>query len=323
MNNDPSTTVPGPSDSNQNERSRTRRRRRQTRTPAQRRFEAQMQKKYELTRLLMSNLDLSVYAQLCALYYMDCSLFQLLLRGMSQFVILTPKPPHVRQPPQSSSWVTILVGSNLLCIFLHLLLSPPKASEEMRGYLHGGVIIDLIGQKGPSSRLKLVLFDLIVLVLQTVMFSIHIERERIGKILVGYLKKTPDVPPPSTQDHDAEERGVLRDHVTSAEDIEMQTLDSAGLLSPSRSRVDVSEGDEAIQDLLAEPDGDENDDTPLDIFWSGTAVIGDFNVIDTLRSQLAVSAHGSGTESQPRSMFADASRRSNAIARSLRRGLNS
>jgi hypothetical protein len=256
-------------------------------------------------------------------YLYSCSFFQLLLRGISQFVILTPKPRHVRQPPQSSSWVTILVGTNLLCIFLHLLLTPAKSSEEMRGYLHGGIIIDLIGQKGPSSRLKLVLFDLIVLVLQTVMFSIHIERERMGKILTGYLKKTPEVPPPSAQDHDAEERGVLRDNVTGPEDIEMQTLDPAAALPQPHGRVEVSEGDEAREDLLAEPDGDENDDTPLDIFWSGTAVIGDFNVIDTLRSQLAVSAHGSGTELQTRSLLADASRRSNAIAQSLRRGLNS
>lgn len=253
----------------------------------------------------------------------SCSFFQLLLRGITQFVILTPKPRHVRQPSQSSSWVTILVGTNLLCIFLHILLTPAKSSEEMRGYLHGGIIIDLIGQKGPSSRLKLVIFDLIVLVLQTIMFSIHIERERIGRILAGYLKKTPEAPPPSTQDHDAEERGVLRDNVTSSEDIEMQTLGPAGALSPSRSRVDVSEADEAREDLLAEPDGDENDDTPLDIFWSGTAVIGNFNIVDTLRSQLAVSAHGSGTELQTRSLLADASRRSNAIAQSLRRGLNS
>ncbi|PQE20931.1 hypothetical protein CJF30_00002240 [Rutstroemia sp. NJR-2017a BBW] len=243
MNNDPSPTVPGPSDSNQNERRRTRRARRQTRTPFQRRFEAQIKKKYELTRLLMLNLDLSVYGQLC-------SFFQLLLRGISQFVILTPKPRHVRQPPQSSS-------------------------------------------------------------------------ERMGKILTGYLKKTPEVPPPSTQDHDAEERGVLRDNVTGPEDIEMQTLDPAVVPSQPHSRVEVPEGDEAREDLLAEPDGDENDDTPLDIFWSGTAVIGDFNVIDTLRNQLAVSAHGSGTELQTRSLLADASRRSNAIAQSLRRGLNS
>ncbi|KAK6614319.1 DSC E3 ubiquitin ligase complex subunit 4 [Botrytis cinerea] len=213
MNND-FTSVSGPSATPPNGRSgpSSRRRRHRSSTPAQKRAYEQMRKKYELASSLMANLDFAVYCQLCVLYYMDCSFFQLFIRALTQFIILTPKPKNVRQPPQSSSWVVMLLGTNILY-------------------------------------------------------------------------------------YDAEERGVLRDPVAGLEDIEMQSLGSTGAASRPRTRefaAGANEQDER-EELLAEPVNREPDDSPLDIFWSGTAVIGEFSVLDTLRSQLALSGAASGS----------------------------
>lgn len=192
----------------------------------------------------------------------------------------------------------MLLGTNILCIFLHLFLAPSRSTEEMRGYLHGGIIIDLIGQKGPSSKLKLVVLDLLVLILQAILFTIHLDREKLDKFLTAYGKKTADgQTPPPPQDYDAEERGVLRDPVAGLEGIEMQSLGSTGAASRPRTlefAAGANEQDER-EELLAEPANREPDDSPLDIFWSGTAVIGEFSVLDTLRSQLALSGAASGS----------------------------
>ncbi|QSZ35093.1 hypothetical protein DSL72_007957 [Monilinia vaccinii-corymbosi] len=299
MNNDP-TSVSGPSATpNGRSGSSSQRHRHDSRTPAQKRAYDQMRKKYELASSLMTNIDFAIYCQLCVLYYMDCSSFQLCMRALTQFVILTPKPKNVRQPPQTSSLVIMLLGTNILCIFLHLFFAPSRSSEEMRGYLHGGIIIDLIGQKGPSSKLKLIVFDFLVLTLQVILFTIHVDREKLDKFLSVYGQKTTtDVQiQPSTQDYDAEERGVLRDRIASLEGIEMQQLDSAGAASHPPDQENHTDADEGNQreELLTEPINTESDDGPLDIFWSGTAVIGEFSVMDTLRSQLRVSGSASSS----------------------------
>ncbi|KAF7928699.1 uncharacterized protein EAE98_005755 [Botrytis deweyae] len=299
MNND-FTSVSGPSATPPNGRSgpSSRRRRHRSSTPAQKRAYEQMRRKYQLASSLMANLDFAIYCQLCVLYYMDCSFFQLFIRALTQFVILTPKPKNVRQPPQSSSWVIMLLGTNILCIFLHLFLAPSRSTEEMRGYLHGGIIIDLIGQKGPSSKLKLVVLDLLVLILQAILFTVHLDREKLDKFLTAYGNKTTDGQTPlPTQDYDAEERGVLRDPVAGLEDIEMQSLGPTRAAGRSRTpefTTEENEQDEREQ-LLAEPANRESDDGPLDNFWSGTAVIGEYSVLNTLRSQLALSGAASGS----------------------------
>ena len=86
----------------------------------------------------------------------------------------------------------------------------------MRGYLHGGVIIDLIGQKGPTSKFHLVLLDLLVLGLQCFMLAVHVERERLSAVNDALTSTVPtaamDVPREavvSAQNLDAEERGEM------------------------------------------------------------------------------------------------------------------
>jgi hypothetical protein len=280
-------------------------------TPVQKRAQAQTKKKYEFINGLMTNLDALIYAELCILYYMEsalsspslfsvltrthsCSLFRLLLRVLAQMMFLTPKPNFIPPMPQHRPYIGAIFGPNGICILLHILTPRSEAGEAMRGYLHGGMIIDLIGQKGPSSKLHMVILDVLVCALQCFMLAVHVERERLAAALAALVSPSatttiegqPRGEGGASQDHDAEERGVIRDGVTSTGDIELQPMSSTGG-NPSGNS-EGTERNEERERLLAEPaprQDTEDDDTPLDAFWSGTAIVADFHVLHTLRKQ--------------------------------------
>src|SRR6187402_269562 len=123
-------------------------------------------------------------------------------------MFLTPKPNFIPPMPQHRPYVPFIFGTNIICILLHLFTARSEAGEAMRGYLHGGIIIDLIGQKGPTSKLHLVLLDILILLLQCFMLTVHVERERLTGILTAFTKGTPVSDQPraavvSTHDIDA------------------------------------------------------------------------------------------------------------------------
>src|SRR3954469_4316676 len=93
----------------------------------------------------------------------SCSLFRLLLRAVNQMMFLSPKPQFIPTAPIHRPYIGAIFAPNIICILLHILTARSEAGEAMRGYLHGGVIIDLIGQKGPTSKFHLVVLDLLVL----------------------------------------------------------------------------------------------------------------------------------------------------------------
>ena len=87
----------------------------------------------------------------------------------------------------------------------------PSASDEARGYLHGGLFIDFIGQKGPISKFQLIAIDLVVVVFQIIMLGVVLEKERTKRSLPpDNPAETPSSESSPEQDHDAEERGVRR-----------------------------------------------------------------------------------------------------------------
>lgn len=156
---------------------------------------------------------------------------------------------------------------------LHLIYAAPSAGEDTRGYLHGGLMIDFIGQKGPTSKWKLAGLDICLLILQLTMVSAQVKKRdlkrKLAKISGGSTASRPtegDPPERSTdenaareQDADAEERGVLR---------RTDTLSDIG--------ADVDEEDA----LLSSSEAGHID--ALDVLHSGQCVIGDFTLIDTL-----------------------------------------
>jgi len=287
-------------------------------TPAQKRATAAAKKRHEFIKSAIAQFDKLVYMELCYVYYMDCSFFRLFIRAFAQLLFLTPKPSKL---PHNRPYLQVIIGTNILCILLHLFTARSEGSEAMRGYLHGGIIIDLIGQKGPTSKIHLLLLDIVVVILQSVMVAVTLEWERLGDVLKESLNPTtgdrPRVEVAVSQDHDAEERGIMRDSATATGDIEMQTL------NPGPSQNQDAEANEERERLLAEPPSRENseDENPLDIFWAGTANLADFYVLDALRSQVGAEATASGSPFSAEFAAVRRSQRLNAVSRRLQRSV--
>jgi hypothetical protein len=180
-------------------------------------------------------------------------------------LLLPAELPHI---------YTIFVP-NVLCMLAHIFFALPEAGEATRGYLHGGVITDFIGQKPPTTKLAFLFLDLVVLGMQCLMLAVHQERERLKKILVPSLRtlhftRRPTGPPPipePTQDHDAEERGVLR-----CENVGIDSTQDA-----ERSPTDGERAGDTYSSAVANAD-------MVDILRSGNAVLSNFHVIHAVRS---------------------------------------
>ncbi|ETS86601.1 hypothetical protein PFICI_00429 [Pestalotiopsis fici W106-1] len=234
---------------------------------------AGMAKKLAFLIHLLTSLDLLIYAELCVLYYMDCSFFRLLIRWIPHWLFLSVKL-EIAIIPYFNYPIGAIIGPNVFCMFLHLVTSLPQASEISRGYLHGGVLVDFVGQKAPTSKFSLLLVDLVVLCLQCLMLSVNLEKDRIKKILnpprqpEGSAGTAAAAATNPNQDHDHEERGVLREgpNIDELDGIEMQTFGSDGAETTSLLRQRDS-NQEGLRDILA----------------SGNAILADFHVRTALR----------------------------------------
>lgn len=227
---------------------------------------------------LLRELDMIIFLELITIYYLDCSFFWFFTRALFHFFLLTPLPDIVLLPSRDEhrAFLPLILGPFVFCSILHLTFSRPSAGEDTRGYLHGGLLIDFIGQQGPTSKLHLVALDTCILVLQLVMLSVHVKRRKLRRNLppMPGLRANEEPARPSEpaggtahpdQDADAEERGVLR-RVDTMSDIDQELDDADGLLlsqeissSSSASSTDV-----------------------LDALNSGQVVVADLHVIDTL-----------------------------------------
>ncbi|KAI9758796.1 MAG: Protein phosphatase methylesterase 1 [Chaenotheca gracillima] len=246
---------------------------------------AQTQKKVDLLDHLLRSLDVVVYCEISALYYMD----------LIQVFYLTPKPPSLPSMPGPTPSVGAIFGSNAICLLSHLLYASPEAGEATRGYLHGGLLTDFVGYKGPTSKLHLTLLDLLILALQVCMLAVRVDRYAQD---TSTSSTTSTGEPESTatnatnsQTHDAEERGIRATEISDAEGIELQPLRSRsdnGEGSSSRNAVgDQQAGeDDADRDLLL-PSGSEApaQDHALDAFLSGQVIVANLNIPNTIRSQ--------------------------------------
>ncbi|KAJ5124799.1 uncharacterized protein N7515_008624 [Penicillium bovifimosum] len=239
---------------------------------------------------LLHDLDILIYCQLSALYYMDCSIILFALRAIVELIFFTPKAPPF-EPTRSQPYVGAILVSNLICILFHAFVIRPEAGEETRGYLHGGLFIDFIGQ-APVSTSRLLAFDLTIFIIDVIMLGLIIERVKTQ----GTPTPTPTSPPTSTaantspeteaelQDHDAEERGVQRQ---ATDETTPSARDSPE--SPNSGNLD-DEAEEERTTLLAEPVDVESSrgtrgEHPMDTFAAGQAVIVSMGFFGTLRDQ--------------------------------------
>ncbi|KAF9735370.1 hypothetical protein PMIN02_001070 [Paraphaeosphaeria minitans] len=224
---------------------------------------------------LLRELDTLVFLELITLYHLDCSFFWFAVRAIVQVSFLTPLPDiglH-RQHDEHKPWLPLILLCFAINFLLHMTYPAPSAGEETRGYLHGGLMIDFIGQLGPTSKWKLAGLDICMLLLQLTMVSVHVKRRQarktVAQISAGSTETSANneesAEQPSAedsaareQDADAEERGVLR---------RSDTLSDIG--------VDPDEEDA----LLSTSEGVQTD--ALDVLISGQCTIGEFSLIDT------------------------------------------
>jgi hypothetical protein len=193
-------------------------------------------------------------------------------------VLLTPLPDLqlARQHDEHKAFLPLILFGFAVNFLLHAISQAPSAGEETRGYLHGGLMMDFIGQQGPTSKWKLVTLDTCVMILQLVMVSVTVKRRELKKKLGNAASGssaadeaeagdngdgTAHAPANREQDADSEERGLLR---------RTDTLSDIGA-EPS---------DEDA--LLASMPSDAGPADAHDVLSSGQGIIGDFSLIDTL-----------------------------------------
>ncbi|KAK6330273.1 hypothetical protein TWF730_004768 [Orbilia blumenaviensis] len=211
---------------------------------------------------MLRNLDIVTYCYFSYLYFLDTSFIRFLLRAIVQINLFAQRPPNFPSPQrtQKRSAVVSIVASTLMCFLLHLFSEPPSGSEATGGYLHGGMIIDFVGQEGPISRLRLISIDFVILILQLTMLTVKVSKQE----LLDSSGPNRIIP---AQDLDSEERGVTAG-------IDDDNSDFAA--SPIEGH--IGGGRSSSDGLRRRPAADSN-------IYSGEVIIADLRIVDTVRSQ--------------------------------------
>lgn len=221
----------------------------------------------------------------------SCSVVLFAIRAVVELIFFTPKAAPF-DPTRNHPFVGAIIASNLFCMIFHAFFIRPEAGEDTRGYLHGGLFIDFIGQQ-PAPAFRLLAFDVLIFVVDFIMLALIVERVKTaGPKDPSPLNTTQTStstgtgsgqPGPDPQDHDAEERGVVRDTENSAD----SHTSTAGISAVADTDEDV---DNERTTLLADPGENSSGRTPrgghpLDFVSTGQTVIMEMNFWDTMRDQ--------------------------------------
>lgn len=148
-------------------------------------------------------------------------------------------------------------------------------------------MIDFVGQASPVSKWKLMGLDALVTALQVLILSVTLERRRVSN---NSAEGVDQMASDTRQDHDSEERGILRQDASTIEDLELRDLPHA---SAGRTGGDQ---DRERDELLLHSDLGLPDHHPLDSYYTGENIIVNLHIVDTVRAQWQSSggsAHGS------------------------------
>lgn len=269
-----------------------------------------LKKKLEFVTHLLRGLDSLVFAEMSALYYMEygthksfqrvprdgktdhrssrCSMFRFIIRAIGQLMYLSPKDesfPFLMQA--SRSQVALIVFPNLWCMLVHLFAALPRGPDYHRGYQHGGLVIDFVGQKPPAYRIYYLLADVLLLGLQCLMLAIHVEREKLRLSLKTFRPLAVDTAlevatARTIDDLDAEEQNIrslgpsVADASGQDDGIELQPLRR----SSSRRRRRYTSDSDSQASL---EDDDISRSRLSDILTSGNALLGEYHVLHCMR----------------------------------------
>ena len=182
------------------------------------------------------------------------------------YLFLMPRPdsfPLIM--PAAQSHILSIFLPNLILMVLHALHptpTPPPYWSAARGYLHGGVLVDFVGQKPPVYRASLLFLDVVVLVVQCLMLAVHQERERLRSVS-GRLESL-------------RRRGGLETGGEDGADAPVRRDDSSESWADGNDGSDVS--------LYRDRTGDPDRGVLYDMMISGVGFMGDFDPVDTIRN---------------------------------------
>ncbi|GAB0132177.1 hypothetical protein EsDP_00000621 [Epichloe bromicola] len=333
--NDPTTAGVDADDNAESQpRSRSRSRRRRKKKSKKDRNPGLVKKLSFVTHLLKT-LDLLVFAELSGLYYMECSMFRFLLRAVGQYMYLTPKDetfPFLM--PAGRVHVLLVVIPNLVCMFLHLFTSIPRGPDFHRGYQHGGLIIDFVGQRPATYPMYYLLADFVILLIQCLMLTVHTQREQLRVLLKTFRPILPELSDEmeaavrSAQDLDAEERGVSlhAQHVPASATNAAAVDESGGIEMRDlfNDSLEMAEGSELNGEAASLLQRTASEDSPRaqlsDVMNSGNAVLGNYYIIQSLMSAAGdlerTAAHSLRTISYGATLATLQARRRAALAQS-------
>ncbi|KAJ9641156.1 uncharacterized protein PV06_01015 [Exophiala oligosperma] len=166
--------------------------------------------KNDYLRSLLRTLDAIIFIQIGITYLSDNLTLLLILRAISQVVHVQYRPTGLQLAP------ALFVSA--VCFVSHLFWTRSGVKHT-----HGGLIIDFVGEL-PPSKLRLLLLDVVVLVMQLLMLVVGYQKQ----LALGHAQPQPDASP--RQDIEAEEEGRLTSSVRESqadgeeEGIELQSL---------------------------------------------------------------------------------------------------
>jgi hypothetical protein len=193
--------------------------------------------------------------------------------------MLTPMPDALgeRLPDEPKPFLPLVLVSFLVTFVLHQTYPAPSAGEDTRGYLHGGLAIDFIGQQGPTSRWRLAALDVCILLLQLLMVAVHVKRRDL-KTALAKTAGSPHAAASEAADDTA--RPIAGTHpAQDADDEERGLLHRTDTLSEVGADADADDEDVLLSSLDTSDAGHAD---ALDMLTSGQCVIGDFSLIDTI-----------------------------------------
>jgi hypothetical protein len=99
-----------------------------------------------------------------------------------------------------------------MSVVIHLMSANPGSGEATLGCQNGSLLIDFVGQMGPTTRTHLLILDMFLLILQLSILSIVTERSELEKSSC-HLHRDDDFfsAKDNIQALDAEERGLSTD----------------------------------------------------------------------------------------------------------------
>ena len=210
------------------------------------------------------------------------SLLRFMSRAIIQYIYFTPQPANFPMSPFRGPHLGLITLVNFGCLLVHIFATAPEAGEAVRGYIHGGLFVDFVGEKGPISKVKLVFFDTLIVVLQAVLLAVDVERTGLKKAMNKSSANSSDqsISTSPVQDLDSEERGLHRDIGMNVEDIELRPLRSSIRQTNHFGDAEEAGGFETPTAFQQR----RTDEHPENIYDGGQEVIANLHIIESIRT---------------------------------------